>query len=263
MSTVSALGSGPTQSAVSRAVAQDGGRGVGTQTASASGNIAARLPVVDPVTLSPGSVGLSQQAVNTRLAQIGTKTVDIAQKFINKFASELFGDAADGATFHVQTVSLEADASLNAAVQQTGSGQTSALSLSESAHFIGQGQIVTEDGQTYAFEIEVNYQASVAAAQSSLQNDSTPDLVALTGKHLPQIKFPGSLADLFRILGRQLDATTGGEDHGGNLSLRLLRLVNTAALLAPRAQSDATPVSVAEQSKAAASYSAASEIAAD
>ena len=76
---------------------------------------------------------------------------------------------------------------------------------------------------------------------------------------MPAIKFPGSLADLFKLLGRQLEvsADAGKNDgNGGNLSLRLIRLVNSAALLAPRARADSPEATPAERNRALASYAA-------
>ena len=53
MSNLSALGSRPIQSPLLRPAMHDG---AGAQPASASGKVPARLPVVDPVSLSSGSV---------------------------------------------------------------------------------------------------------------------------------------------------------------------------------------------------------------
>ncbi|MDM5175833.1 hypothetical protein PO883_01245 [Massilia sp. DJPM01] len=81
-------------------------------------------------------------------------------------------------------------------------------------------------------------------------------MLVLTGKPLPPVKFPGSLNELFKLLGRELSApvngTAGenGDSVGGNLSLRLLRLVDRAALLAPRPRADEPPAATLERSKA-------------
>ena len=266
MSILSALGSRPIQSPLLRSSAQDS---AGAQLASAAGRLPARLPVVDPVSLSSGSVSLSQQALNARVSQLGDKTVDVAQRLIGNFAEALFGDAAKGATFNFDAISVSADTSLAAAVvhssDSSGNADAAALQLNESASFIGRGQIVTSDGQSFDFEIEVEYAASItaASAQSSAPAQAAqdpvtqPDTLSLTGKQLPAIKFPGSLADLFKVLGRQLEVSTDAgknDDNGGNLSLRLIRLVNSAALLAPRAQADSPQASVVERNRALASY---------
>jgi hypothetical protein len=249
-----------------RSAAQDS---AGAQLASATGKVPAPLPVVDPVSMSSGSVSLSQQALNARVSQLGDKTVDVAQRLIGSFAEALFGDAAKGATFQFNAISVSADTSLSAAVQHAsdaaGSVDTAALQLNQSASFVGRGQIVTSDGQSYDFEIEVKYAASVtaagaqtaAAAPAKPEPVTAPDALALTGKQLPAIKFPGSLADLFKVLGRQLDVSADSGKNGGNsgdLSMRLIRLVNSAALLAPRVSADNPQASAIERNRALASY---------
>jgi hypothetical protein len=268
MSTLTApLGSRPIQSLLNRTTAHDG---AAAQLASASGKVPAKLPVVDPVAPSSDRVVLSQQALNSRLAQLGDQTVDVAEKLIDSFTQNLFGDAAKGASFKFDAISLSANTSVSAMVQHSSDAASTfdaaALQLNESSHFIGRGQIVTSDGQSFNFEIEIKYEASatVAAAQSTSQQAShapeqlpLPDAVALTGKQLPAIKFPGSLADLFKLLGRQLEvsADSGKSDgNSGNLSLRLIRLVNSAALIAPRVRADNPEATPAERNRALASY---------
>lgn len=263
MSNLFALGSRPIQSPMFR-TAQDGGT-AGAQTASASGKVPPTLPVVDPVSLSSGSITLSQQALNARLDQLGNKTVEVAQRFIGNIAESLFGDAARGATFHLEDISVSADTSLSASVETATnpgtSADTAALQLNASASFIGRGTIATSEGQSFSFEIEVKYaastQASATAAIPAQQPLKAPDTLALTGKPLPEVKFPGSLADLFKLLGRQLEvAASAGGEGGGDLSLRLLRLVNSAALLAPRARADSPEATPVERNRALASYAA-------
>jgi hypothetical protein len=286
MSTIAAPVTRTTPSPAARSVTQDfGAQAASTQVANASGKQAAPLPVVDPAAASSSSVSLSQRALDRGVDSLGEKTVDAAQKFLSQFAKALFGKAADGASVQFDAVSLSADASLSSQVSHAqsadGSVDAAALDFSESAHFIGRGTIVTDEGQQFAFEIEVKYAASVhagvtqrsgaqpdatsppvndaASAQASSAADApgSPDLSTLTGKNLPQIKFPGSLADLFKVLGRELQGKAdSGNDNGeqGNLSLRLLRLVNSAALLAPRQPADQPAASAADRSKALASY---------
>lgn len=274
MSAIAAPVSRTTPPPAVRTATQDNSQASLAQAASASGKQAARLPVVDALAPAASSVSLSQQALDARVDKLGQKTVDVAQTFISQFADALFGKAAKGATVQFDTVSLSADASLSSSVSHTenadGSVDSAALDFSANAHFIGRGTIVTEDGQRYDFEIEVKYEASVQASAtrsssgSSTAADSgangaaaTSDLGALTGKNLPQIKFPGSLADLFKVLGRELQGKTeAGNEQGdsGQLSLRLLRLVNSAALLAPRQPADQPAATAAERSKALASY---------
>lgn len=257
MSNVPVYGARSLQSTLVPASAQGGGRASGLQTAPASGNLAARLPVVETIGQLADTVSISEQGLAARAADLGNAAIDFAQSFIGSFVRKLFGQDAKGASlsFDSATVSAEAGYAASAEVTQGPDGSSSSASLgasfalSESASFIGKGQIVTADGQTFEFEIEVNYQASVtAAAAQTTSGDAplaAPDMLSLTGKALPAIEFPGSLADLFKLLGRELQVSKPynpqradkGED--GNLSLRLLRLVNSAALLAPRAQPDA------------------------
>ncbi len=272
MSNVPAIGSRPVQSTFLPVNAQAGGKAAGAQTASATGIVAAPLPVVEPVAPSADTVSLSRQSLAQRADKVGSDTLDLAQQFLSNFARKLFGDAAKGAQLSFESASLSSSASESASVSQSSSPEgvtsTATLDLSQSADFIGRGQITTKDGQTFDFEIEVHYQASLSASASQTTEAeaapasnpaptlSAPDNLALTGKALPAIEFPGSLDDLFKLLGRELQLSVShgqdGENQGqqGNLSLRLLRLVNTAALLAPRAQPDDIHASQVERNRA-------------
>ena len=272
MSFLSALGARPNQSAFLPAAPLAGGTAASTQTAPASGKVAARLPVVEPAAAASDNVSLSSQALAARAASLGASTVDYAQQFIDNFAATLFGDQAKGASLSFDTASVSAEAGFSASA----TGGTASLSLSESAHFSGTGQIVTADGQTYQFTIDVQYDANLQASSSSQPSQpvsqavsqpasqsapsiAPPDLATLTGKALPAIEFPGSLADLFQLLGRELQRQIPNNQNGadGNLTLRLQRLVNSAALLAPRAQSSDPKTAASEASKALAkSYAA-------
>jgi hypothetical protein len=268
MSNLSAVASRPIQSSLQRTTTQDS---ADAQQAPASGKRPAPLQRVDPVSLSSGSIARSQQALNARVAELGDQTVDVAQRLVANFAASLFGDAAEGATFTFDAISLSANTSLSTSVAhaENGAGQldAAALQLNESASFIGRGKIVTSDGHSFDFEIEIEYEASlnVSSTQTSTAQPAiatkeplaAPDTLALNGKQLPEIKFPGSLADLFKLLGRQLEvsADSGKNDgNGGNLSLRVIRLVNSAALLAPRARPDSPAATQVERERALASY---------
>ncbi len=136
------------------------------------------------------------------------------------------------------------------------------MSLRESASFTGTGEIVTADGQRFAFTLEVAYQASLDAEVSQSPGQAparlnAPDVLKLTGTPLPAIEFPGSLNDLFKLLGRELRVPLGGKDgnadQGGNLTMRLLRLVDQAALLAPRPKADEPAPAPLDRSKLLAS----------
>ena len=233
----------------------------------AFGKSAARLPVVDAASAGDAgnNVSLSQQALKVGGSEPGDKTADVAQRFLQSFASALFGDAAKGARFDFDSISVTADTSLSAAVvhatDSTGASvDGAAINFAQSAAFVGHGQLLTNDGQSYEFDIEVDYRASVTASAiaTSGSDDSagrTPEQV-LVGKPLPPVKYPGGLGDLFKLLGRQLDASAGGQEGAGadgQLSMRLIRLVNSAALLAPRLRADAPEATSAGRS-ALASY---------
>jgi hypothetical protein len=294
MSNLFALSSRPIQSS-SFHLPQEGAT-AGAHNASASGKVPARLPVVDPVSpsastssssassSSSSSITLSQQALNSRFGQLGDKTVEAAQRFVGNIAESLFGDAAKGATFHLDTMSVAVDTSSSTSSESAadagagaGAGADSAalqiaLQMNTSASFIGRGTIATSDGQSFDFEIEVKYTATLQASagnnstadntksnttsSAAAQQPSTaPDMLTLTGKQLPAIEFPGSLADLFKVLGRQLNVSANsGQGNGGDISLRLLRLVNSAALLAPRPRADSVDTTPAERNRALASY---------
>ncbi len=124
------------------------------------------------------------------------------------------------------------------------SGPKPALDAGASARLVGSAPITTNDGQRFDLEIEVDYQSRALLA--------APDTATLTGQALPAIKFPGSLNDLFKLLGRQLASDRGTE---GDLTLRLTRLVDRAALLAPRQQDDT--VTLGRSRQAASAYASA------
>ncbi|MFL6707628.1 MAG: hypothetical protein ACJ8HI_05415 [Massilia sp.] len=281
MSILNALAQRPILNPVVRGAGQDAATASSAYNAAvgnAFGKLPARLPVVDAAGQGEAgsNVSLSQQALNARVGELGDKTIDVAQRFLQSFATALFGDAAKGARFNFDSVSVAADTSLSAAVVHgvDASGNAvdgAAINLEESAAFVGHGQLLTNDGQSYDFDIEVAYRASVSASASASTattsepadaSTATPEQ-ALVGKQLPPVKYPGSLADLFKLLGRQLDASSGGKDGAdldGQLSMRLIRLVNSAALLAPRPHPempqtpDGAGAGNAERSRALASY---------
>jgi hypothetical protein len=260
MSSTASIGSRPIQSTYLPAGAQAGGKTAGASATGASGNGVAPLPVVEPVSQLADTVSLSKQGLETHVAALGEDTVRLAQKFLESFAKKLFGGGNAGSNIEFDSASVHAQAS----VESGGTAATSYFNLSESASFIGTGTITTSDGQSFNFEIEVAYEASVEASgtqASPRPNIGAPDLATLTGRALPAIEFPGSLADLFKLLGRELqvalpkDPNRPQDGDQGNLSLRLLRLVNSAALLAPRAQPNDPKASAVDRSKALAGLS--------
>ncbi len=239
--------------------------------------------------------------LDSRVASIGNATVDFAQDFVNSFAQSLFGDAAKGATIDFDSASLEASSSMAVGYQHTaganGTTDAAAFSLTDSSHFIGKGTITTADGRKFDFEVEVQYNAELDAAASQTSNaDDAAD--ADTGKpqastkdlptvQVPNIDFPGTLSDLFKLIGRDLQTALSTSNNSNDksdgidrntlrgLSLRLLNLVDskdtntyaapTAADKAKAAASAAdTPASAAaaEDTTAPATTPAASDAAA-
>ena len=205
----------------------------------------------DVVALSKNGLDLSAKGLSQRTDALGNATVDVAQDFLGNMTRQLFGD---GATIAFDSVDLQASSSSSfssgsASISGTkGSSRAAAFSLDENAHFIGKGKITTADGQTFDFELEMQYQSNISAgAFAHTQNDAqeVPPSgdAALPAKELPATTFAGNLHDLFKLLGQQLQSnlyqgTSDGASASGNngelagsLSLRLLKLVqpdNTA-----------------------------------
>jgi hypothetical protein len=202
----------------------------------------------DVVALSKNGLDLSAKGLGQRSDALGNATVDVAQDFLSNMTRQLFGD---GASIAFDSVDLQAGASFNsgsASVSGTkGSSRAAAFSLDENAHFIGKGKITTADGQTFDFEVEVQYQSNISAGvleqtQGASQEASSADDADLPAKELPATTFAGNLHDLFKLLGQQLQSSifngnainaqsdgasaSGKEgDLAGSLSLRLLKLV--------------------------------------
>lgn len=209
-----------------------------------------------------------------RVASLGNATVDFAQDFVSSFTHALFGDDAKGATIDFDSASLEASSSVAMGVQQTsdanGVRTLAGLSLTDSSHFIGKGTITTADGRKFDFEVEVKYDFQLNAAAGSQTGkpatdkaDARPqgtDLADLPTVKVPNIDFPGTLADLFQLIGRDLQSalSSSGDQTGDNidrntlrgLSLRLLNLVDSK-----NADTYTIP-SAAEKAKSVAAYGA-------
>lgn len=197
----------------------------------------------DLVSLSKNGVDLQQ-----RVESLGHSTVDLAQNLLGSFAQQLFGDSAKGATVSFDSVSLESSSTFAAGVQQSqganGTTNAAAFSLTESSHFLGKGTITTADGRSFDFEVEVQYDYALEAAASQTTGGADaanagagkpPRSAAdpLPAVEFPDIKFPGSLQDLFRLFDKPLktdvvqDDQSGQQQKLGTLSLRLLNLVNS------------------------------------
>lgn len=220
----------------------------------------------DLVSLSKSGVDLQQ-----RIDTLGNATVDYAQNLLGNFAQQLFGDAGKGATISFDSVELGASSSFAAGVQHSDGAKDStdaaALSLNESAHFLGKGSITTADGRKFDFEMEVQYDHTLqaGASQNQSQTPATSSPIAASNSdgiaprsaadplppvEFPDIKFPGSLQDLFRLFDKPIktdvvqsnDAQQGGQQKLGTLSLRLLHLVSSNTSL---------DVNIANRNKAA------------
>ena len=202
----------------------------------------------DVVALSKNGLDLSAKGLSQRTDALGNATVDVAQDFLSNMTRQLFGD---GATIAFDSVDLQAGASFsNGSASVSGAGGSSraaAFSLDENAHFIGKGKITTADGQTFDFEVEVQYQSNISAGVLEQTQNETPEAPAsddgvLPVKQLPDTHFAGNLHDLFKLLGQQLQsnlyqglpdgASVSGNDGdlAGSLSLRLLKLVQPDAV---------------------------------
>jgi hypothetical protein len=192
------------------------------------------------------AVSLSSNAVDLqkRVESLGNKTVDMAQDLIGSFAKSLLGDNAKGASISFDSVALESNASFAAgALRAEGSGGVTdafGFSLSEDSHFLGKGTITTADGRKLNFEVEIQYESRTTAAAASSRRQELADqnpAMPLPEVEFPDIDFPGSLADLFRLMDRNISATvkqlseSGQENDAGNLTMRLLKLVDAEAPL--------------------------------
>ena len=243
----------------------------------------------DVVALSKKGLDLSAQGLAQRTDALGNATLDVAQDFVGNMARQLFGD---GASIRFDSVDLSAASGYAAqASSVSGAGGTrnaAAFSLAENAHFIGKGTITTADGQTFDFELEVQYESKISASaayetSNEEQAADTDDGGGLPTLQLPSMNFAGSLGDLFKMLGQQLQSSiyNAGQDsvdqtqskpgdEVGSLRLRLLNLLqppktideaakpvevptDAAPELTPEAQARARTVAEAYGGKPAAS----------
>ncbi len=220
-------------------------------TASASGITPAALPTVEPVRSREEIVSLSKQGIQARGNELAVSTSDSAQSFVGKIAKTMFGELAETASVAYNLGSLKSGIGAPGAADEN--VRSVSLDLKEDASFIGTGQISTKDGRTLDFEVAVKYKANVeATAAPARQRIEMPDVLLLTGKPLPAIEYPGTLNDLFKLLSRELRTDVSGDGQSGNMTLRLQRLVDSAALLAPRMRPDDPEANAVERAKAVA-----------
>ncbi|PHV06978.1 hypothetical protein CSQ96_13520 [Janthinobacterium sp. BJB412] len=263
MSTIPALGAQPYRSTLPALLPQDDGK-----SGAANGAKATKLaPLSNDVTLSSSGIDLQK-----RVDSVGNATVDLAQNLLGSFAQALFGDAAKGAQISFDSVSLDTSSSYGALVQHSsgpnGSSDTAAFQLSDSSHFLGKGTITTADGRKFDFEVEVQYEARIEGGISQSTNAANNGQANNHGKagdnhgkpandanstkpgtlptvQLPNIDFPGSLVDLFKLIGQDMTANLLGgaaglgqsgaqessgdqnQGQGGSLTLRLLKLIDS------------------------------------
>ncbi len=252
MSMSSAQGPRPPASPTLPAFAQAAGKAASMPTAPASGIVPAQLPTVDPVKSRDDIVSLSRQGIQARGNDLAVSTSDSAQSFVGRIAKTMFGEVAETASVAYNLGSLKS--AVGAPTASDDNVRDIALDLKENASFIGTGQINTQDGRSFDFEVAVKYKANAdEQTLASKQRIEMPDVLVLTGKPLPAIEFPGSLNDLFKLLSRELRTDVSNGESSGNMTLRLQRLVDSAALLAPRARPDDPDASAAERAKAIAS----------
>ncbi len=220
----------------------------------------------DVVALSKNGLDLSARGLSQRTDALGNSTVDVAQDFLTSMTRQLFGD---GASIAFDSVDLQAGSSFSSSSASVsgagGSSRAAAFSLDENAHFIGKGKITTADGQTFDFEVEVQYQSNISAGvleqtQEASEEASSADEAGLPAKELPATRFGGNLHELFQLLGQQLQssifnrqsdgASASGKDGdlAGSLSLRLLKLVQPDA--AVKADKKAVETTQEEQTRA-------------
>lgn len=250
MSSLSPLGTRGYQNSALAGSAQQPARGNGavqqTAAAKASTNVA----------LSSGAVDLQQ-----RLDALGNDTLDLAQGFLGKFAGQLLGDDAKGATIAFDSVALDTASSISTGTLRTdgadGVTRAAAFSLNESSHFLGKGTITLADGTKYDFEVEVRYESSLSAGYEATGEDPAGQdgATALPSFEFPDIAWPGSLGDLFKLMDRQVsgDVKDGGNgDVLGNLSVRLMQLVRNTRSLDTYAPPSPVKAYVAETTAAAA-----------
>lgn len=197
-----------------------------------------------PIRQEPGAnVALSSNALDLqdRVAGLGNATVDLAQNLLGNFAQHLFGDAMKGATIDFDAVSLDAQSTMAAGTRHAegahGVSDAAAFSLTESAHFLGKGTITLPDGQKFDFEVEVQYESALSVGTESTRRRELADqnpAMPLPAVEFPDIDWPGSLNDIFKLMDKQLSADIKAADGGdklGTLSARLLKLVNSSQAL--------------------------------
>ena len=257
---------GARQSAASNLTGQQPAR-TGSNTPKAADALMQRT-AQDVVALSKKGLDLSAQGLAQRTDALGNATLDVAQDFLGNMARQMFGD---GASISFDSIDLSAASGYAAQASSSAGGtrNAAAFSLAENAHFIGKGTITTADGQSFDFELEVQYESKISASaayetSNEIQDSQDADADAgddsgLPTLQLPSMNFAGSLGDLFKMLGQQLQSSiyNAGQDsvdqtqskpgdEVGSLRLRLLNLLQPPKTVDEAAKpaevpTDATP----------------------
>ncbi|WP_202416937.1 hypothetical protein [Duganella qianjiadongensis] len=306
MSTISALTSRNLPASLYAASAQNDSKTSASRQVKASETVPASANPVSSI-----SAGSSSNALDQHLAAVGNDTIDYAQSFLSSFAQTLFGNGGKDAQISFDSASLDTSSTLAAGVRQSsganGNSTAAAFQLTDSSHFIGKGTITTADGRKFDFEVEVQYDAQLGAAASSTSNSAAATNSANAGDksnqlldslsaqpspakqaesnrslttsssdlpkvQVPNIDFPGTLSDLFKLIGLDLqsalstgdntpDRSSDGIDRNTlrSLSLRLLNLVNSKDTNTYSAPSAADKAKTAASDPAAAKAAPAAE----
>lgn len=200
----------------------------------------------DRVTLSQAGIALSKRAED-----LGSSTMNAAQQFLTDFASRVLGASANGATISYDSATVSASSAFAAYSQHSssasGTSDVTAVGLQDQSDFVGRGTITTADGLRYTFEVEVHYQATIAAASATQANTSTSTSSVATGSSTPakaatsspakslDFNFPGSAGDLGKLFeygqvkGRFHIPAESNEKLQERQGQWLLRLLNSAA----------------------------------
>ncbi|MBM5574327.1 hypothetical protein [Deefgea sp. CFH1-16] len=138
-------------------------------------------------------------ALQQRVDDLSSATLQMADDLIGKFAKQLFGDQAQGMKIEFDTLSLSAESSFSAMQQSTQSAeqsrQVSAFRLSDASHFNGKGTLTTADGRRFEIEVDIRYEAKVEGmgiSQQSLLNNSQQD-IPTDSRHKEPAKSPAAI----------------------------------------------------------------------
>src|SRR5476649_2076276 len=246
MSTLSSLGARALQTpAFPAATTQQYGKTGRSQTAAATGNGTSG----SPVSLSDDSI-LQNRAATLGSATVDYAQNLLSSFSQQAFGDASKGETISFDSVSLDTSSAFAESAQQSSGANGSS--SAAAGLSDSAHFIGKGTITTADGRKFDFEVEVQYndKIEVGASQGNADGSDTsgaaaPDasgdsLATALGQggaqsadstdtsasgssdssgtgglptvQLPDLNFAGGLADLFQLIGRQIQSGASSSD---------------------------------------------------